>query len=192
MGVEIKTGCQVLSFEDKNNNVDVICHNPVLNNELVFKTNKLFICTNAFAQQLLPQIDVTPGRGQVLITKPIQGLRFKGIFHFEEGYYYFREYKGCILFGGGRNLDKETETTTQFELNKQIQQGLLDKLEQIILPDQAFEIDMQWSGIMAFGPTKKPIVLEHSEHVFIGVRMGGMGVAIGSEVGYTLSELHKV
>jgi glycine/D-amino acid oxidase-like deaminating enzyme len=189
MGVEIKSGCQVLSFEDKTNNVDVISYNPVFNNELIFKTNKLIICTNAFAQQLLPQIDVTPGRGQVLITKPIQGLKFQGIFHFEEGYYYFREYKGCILFGGGRNIDKQTETTTQFELNKQIQQGLWDKLEQIILPNQAFEIDMQWTGIMGFGPTKKPIVKQYSDNVYIGVRMGGMGVAIGSEVGFSLTEM---
>jgi len=189
MGVEIKTGCQVLSFLDTSNQVEIVCQNPVLKNELVLKAEKLFICTNAFAQQLLPQIDVTPGRGQVLITKPIQGLRFKGIFHFEEGYYYFREYKGCVLFGGGRNLDKETETTTKFELNQFIQQSLLDKLEQLILPNQAFEIDMQWSGIMAFGPTKKPIVMPHSENVYIGVRMGGMGVAIGSEVGFSLAEM---
>lgn len=189
LGVEIKTGCEVLSFHEKSNEVEIVCNNPVLKNEFIFKTNKLIICTNAFAKKLLPKADVTPGRGQVLITKPIPNLKFKGIFHFEEGYYYFREYKGCVLFGGGRNIDKQTEETTEFELNNQIQQSLIEKLQTIILSNQHFEIDMQWAGIMAFGPTKKPIIEQYSENVFVGVRMGGMGVAIGSEVGFSLAEM---
>ena len=189
MGVEIKTGCEVLSFNEHSNQVEIICNNPLLNNELILKSNKLFICTNAFAKKLLPQANVTPGRGQVLITKPIPDLKFKGIFHFEEGYYYFREYKGCILFGGGRNIDKQTEETTEFALNQAIQQSLIEKLQTIILPNQAFEIDLQWTGIMAFGPTKKPIIEPYSDKVFVGVRMGGMGVAIGSEVGFSLAEM---
>jgi len=189
MGVEIKTGCEVLSFNETSNQVEIICNNPVLNSELIFKANKLFICTNAFAKKLLPQANVTPGRGQVLITKPIPHLKFKGIFHFEEGYYYFREYKGCVLFGGGRNIDKQTEETTEFNLNQVIQQSLIEKLQTIILPNQDFKIDLQWTGIMAFGPTKKPIIAPYSENVWVGVRMGGMGVAIGSEVGYILSEM---
>ena len=189
MGVEIKTGCEVLSFNEHSNQVEIICNNPILKNELILKSNKLFICTNAFAKKLLPQANVTPGRGQVLITKPIPDLKFKGIFHFEEGYYYFREYKGCILFGGGRNIDKQTEETTEFALNQAIQQSLIEKLQTIILPNQAFEIDLQWTGIMAFGPTKKPIIEPYSDKVFVGVRMGGMGVAIGSEVGFSLAEM---
>lgn len=189
MGVEIKTGCEVLSFNEHSNQVEIICYNPILKNELILKSNKLFICTNAFAKKLLPQANVTPGRGQVLITKPIPDLKFKGIFHFEEGYYYFREYKGCVLFGGGRNIDKQTEETTEFELNRAIQQSLIEKLQTIILPNQAFEIDLQWTGIMAFGPTKKPIIEPYSDKVFVGVRMGGMGVAIGSEVGFSLAEM---
>jgi glycine/D-amino acid oxidase-like deaminating enzyme len=192
MGIEIKTGCEVLSFDEKINEVNIICNNPILKNELIFKANKLFICTNAFAKKLLPKADVTPGRGQVLITKPIPNLQFKGIFHFEEGYYYFREYKGCVLFGGGRNLDKQTEETTEFELNATIQQSLIEKLQTIILPNQHVEIDMQWTGVMAFGPSKKPIVEQYSDKIFVGVRMGGMGVAIGSEVGFSLAEMINI
>jgi glycine/D-amino acid oxidase-like deaminating enzyme len=74
-------------------------------------------------------------------------------------------------------------------LNQVIQQSLIEKLQTIILPNQDFEIDLQWTGIMAFGPTKKPIIAPYSENVWVGVRMGGMGVAIGSEVGYILSEM---
>lgn len=188
-GVEIKTGCEVISFADHQNAVEVVCKNPLSSDELVFKAKKLFICNNAFSKTLLPNEDVTPGRGQVLITKPIQDLPFRGIFHFDSGYYYFREYNGCVLFGGGRNQDFETENTTSFSLNEKIQKDLIQKLQAIILPLQPFEIDMQWSGIMAFGNTKKPVLKKYSENVIVGVRMGGMGIAIGSEVGFQLREM---
>jgi glycine/D-amino acid oxidase-like deaminating enzyme len=189
MGVEIKTGCRVQSFLDTGNGAEVVCLHPFAADEIVFKSKTLSICTNGFATQLLPAMDVVPGRGQVLITKPIAGLKLKGIFHFHEGYYYCREYKGCVLIGGGRNTDFEKETTMELALNESIQQNLVDQLRSFILPNQEFEIDMQWSGIMAFGQSKQPIIQQHSEHIFIGVRMGGMGIAIGSEVGFQLANL---
>jgi glycine/D-amino acid oxidase-like deaminating enzyme len=147
------------------------------------------ICTNAFTKQLLPEVDVIPGRGQVLITQPIPGLKIKGVFHFDKGYYYFREIDGRVLFGGGRNLDFETEQTTEFELNKLIQIDLEQKLADIILPGTHFQIAQRWTGIMAFGKTKYPIVKAFSPRVFGAFRMGGMGVALGTETARELSEI---
>jgi hypothetical protein len=40
---------------------------------------------------------------------------------------------------------------------------------------------------MGVGDTKKPIIRKQSNNVAFGVRMGGMGVAIGSIVGKELS-----
>lgn len=187
LGVEIKTGCTVSAFHEEESRVQVRCRNPLNQEDIDFFGKHLFICNNAFAKGLLPDADVTPGRGQVLMTHPIPGLPFKGIFHFEQGYYYFREYQGCVLFGGGRNKDFSTEATADFALNEPIQKELVYRLETMILPGRPFEIDLQWSGIMAFGKTKRPILYPHSNRVSVGVRMGGMGVAIGSEVGYQLS-----
>jgi hypothetical protein len=48
---------------------------------------------------------------------------------------------------------------------------------------------MEWSGIMAFGETKAPIVKHLSDKMVLGVRLGGMGVAIGSIVGEEVAEL---
>jgi glycine/D-amino acid oxidase-like deaminating enzyme len=44
---------------------------------------------------------------------------------------------------------------------------------------------------MAFGPDKQPIVQPHPTlpQVFLGVRMGGMGVAIGSMIGDSITDL---
>jgi glycine/D-amino acid oxidase-like deaminating enzyme len=50
-------------------------------------------------------------------------------------------------------------------------------------------IDMEWSGIMAFGEDKNPIIKKESDTIVVGAKLGGMGVAIGSQVGKQLAEL---
>ncbi len=150
---------------------------------------KLIICTNGFAKQFLPNEDISPARAQVIITKPIENLKFKGIYHFNEGYYYFRNIGDRVLFGGGRQLDIKGETTTKFATTTLIKGTLNSILKQNILPSTPFEIEHTWSGIMGVGSKKSPIVKQLSENVYCGVRLGGMGVAIGSLVGKELSLL---
>lgn len=147
----------------------------------------LIVCTNAFAKDHLP--DIKPARAQVLITKPIKDLSIRGTFHMEAGYYYFRNVGNRILFGGGRNLDFSGETTTSFETSELIQNKLEELLRTRILPHTTFETDYAWSGIMAVGSEKKPIIEKTNKNIAFGVRMGGMGVAIGASVGKKLSNL---
>ncbi len=125
----------------------------------------------------------------MLITKPIENLRIKGTFHLDKGYYYFRNVGDRLLFGGGRNLDFKAEETTELAQTKLIQNKLEELLKSTILPDTDVEIDQRWSGIMGVGSQKKPVVEQLSENVFCGVRLGGMGVAIGSLVGKELADL---
>ncbi len=187
LGIEIKTGCEVTGVEDSGSDVFVHCRNATGGETLTFKAAKAAVCTNAFSRRLYPALELQPGRGQVLVTAPIANLPFKGIFHFDKGYYYFRELEGRVLFGGGRNLDFEGERTTEFAFNETIRTALLEKLRNIILPGIAFEVTDWWTGIMAFGDTKFPIIKQHSKNVCMAVRMGGMGVAIGSEAGAQLA-----
>jgi gamma-glutamylputrescine oxidase len=189
LNIEIKTGCEVVEINDLGATAEIRCQQKRMEQTITFKCERVFICTNAFAKSLMPELEITPGRGQVLITKPILNLSFKGIFHWQQGYYYFRTYQNRVLFGGGRNLDFEKETSTKFELNDRIQNDLIVKLKHVILPNYAFEIEQQWAGIMAFGSTKQFILKKHSETICMGVRMNGMGIAIGSEVGFQLSNL---
>lgn len=146
-------------------------------------SKQVIVATNAFANELLNINDVKPARAQVLITKPISNLKLKGTFHYDEGYYYFRNIGDRILFGGGRNLDFEKETTTSFDLNPKIHKELDRLLKTMILPNQKFDVEHRWCGLMAVGSEKKPIVKKISPNVVCAVRMGGMGVAIGSLVG---------
>ena len=153
-----------------------------------FSTKKLLFATNGFAGQLTNG-NVKPARAQVLITAPIPNLDIKGTFHLDKGYYYFRNIGDRILFGGGRNLDIEGETTTEFGQTASIQNQLEKLLKEVILPNREFKIEHRWSGIMGIGSSKNPIVEQISEHVYCGVRLGGMGVAIGSLIGTELAEL---
>jgi len=154
-----------------------------------FKTGKLILATNAFASQLFPGLKVVPGRGQVLVTKPISGLKLKGTYHFDEGYYYFRNIDNRILFGGGRNLDFDSEATWEFGHTETVKQQLYTYLKDVILPGQDFEIDYWWSGIMGFGEDIHPIVKQIEPGIFCAVRCNGMGVAMGSLVGEEVAQL---
>lgn len=173
---------KVLHYEDKNECVEVFLE------DFSFTTKKLLFATNGFAAQLTNE-RVKPARAQVLITKPIENLAIKGTFHLDKGYYYFRNIDNRILIGGGRNLDFEGETTTTLGQTEMIQNRLESLLKEVILPQHDFEIDSRWSGIMGMGKSKNPIVEQLSQNVFCGVRLGGMGVAIGSLVGTELADL---
>lgn len=186
-GVKIINGTQVKRFEENEN--EVLIHVSSEEQRIAFKAKHFVICTNAFTRELLPEIDIQPGRGQVLITKPIEGLKPKGVFYFDDGYYYFRNIGNRILFGGGRNLDFETENTTEFALNSKIQLQLEYYLNEMILPGVDFEIEQRWAGIMAFGNDKTPYVQAISKRVFAGVRLNGMGVALAGCIGDELADM---
>lgn len=180
--IKIVNNCEVESFSDDNNTV------KIKTKMFEFSTSKLFIATNGFAYQLdIPQ--VKPARAQILITKPIPNLAIRGTFHLEQGYYYFRNIDDRILLGGGRQLDFKTEETSVLAQTELIQNSLEGLLKTVILPNTDFEIDCNWSGIMGVGEHKTPIVKQLFNNVFCGVRLGGMGVAIGSLVGKELADL---
>ncbi|PWH85065.1 NAD(P)/FAD-dependent oxidoreductase [Brumimicrobium oceani] len=181
-GIRILNNIAVEAFTENQNHVEI------KTSEITFKSNKLILASNGFARQLLKE-NVKPARAQVLITKPIENLHIKGTFHLDEGYYYFRNIDNRILLGGGRNLDFKTEETTEFGQTKIIQNELERILKEIVLPETNFEIDQRWSGIMGVGKQKKAIVKQLSDHVYCGVRLGGMGIAIGSLVGKELGEI---
>jgi len=183
LGVLVLNGCGILKIENENGYINLIT------SQANFKTRKVILATNAFANQLFPDLKVIPGRGQVLVTKPIPGLKLKGTYHFDEGYYYFRNIDDRVLFGGGRNLDFKAEETWDFGQTETVKNKLITYLKAVILPGQNFEIDYWWSGIMGFGEAISPIVKQVEPNIFCAVRCNGMGVAMGSLVGEEVAEL---
>ncbi|MFP4844511.1 NAD(P)/FAD-dependent oxidoreductase [Winogradskyella sp. PE311] len=183
-GIKILNSCEVSVIDDNDHSVNLKVNN------ITFSSSKVLISTNGFANQLIKE-KVVPARAQVLITKPIDDLPIKGTFHLDRGYYYFRNIDNRILLGGGRHLDFKGEETFEFGETKTIQNKLEELLKTTIIPNTQFEIDHRWSGIMGIGGQKTSVVKQLSNNVYCGVRLGGMGVAIGSLVGKELADLLK-
>ncbi len=184
MGVNVINGIGIKHLIEESNGVRIETTQGVS-----FSVARVVAATNGFARELMPALAVDPGRAQVLVTLPINNLRVKGTFHYDKGYYYFRNIGDRILFGGGRNLDFDSEKTTEFMLTDLVQHQLDHLLKTTILPDTHYEIDQRWSGIMGLGDVKTTIVKSISSRVFCAVRMGGMGVAIGAIVGEEAAEI---
>ena len=182
-GVEILNGFTVANIAKINEGW------KVLGKQTSIETKKLILCNNAFASKLLPELDVKPARAQVLITKPIKNLKIKGCFHMDRGYYYFRNVANRVLLGGGRNLDFKAEETFEMSTSVKIQEHLKALLKTKILPNQEFEIEHSWSGIMGMGNSKTTLLKQLDESLFCAIRLGGMGVALGTDVGQKVANL---
>lgn len=177
-GVSILTQVDVKKMQLLPDGVEIESNLP-----LTMHADQVLVCTNAFAKTLLPDLDILPARGQVLLTEPIEGLKIKGTFHFDEGFYYFRNLDNRLLLGGARNKFLTEEETFSAETSEHIQDELERFLREIVLPDVPYKIKMRWSGTMAIGKEKKPIVQKINERLFCAVRMSGMGVALAPQLG---------
>lgn len=183
MGVQVLCGIDVMGYTEKNNTIEIKTSLTALS------AKQLLLCTNAFTKSLIPEMDIIPNRGQVLITAPIDGLKLKGTFHFDQGYYYFRNVGNRLLLGGARNIAFEQENTTEMQTTENIQTVLKDFIKKYLLPSTDFTITDQWSGIMAMGTEKSPIVKAISNNVFCCVRMSGMGVALAPFVSAEIAKM---
>ena len=185
MGVNVlnNLGIHSIEYGDK-----IVLHT---NQQINLSTNQLLLCTNAFAKELVPELDIIPARGQVLVTSPIEDLPFKGTFHSDEGFYYFRNLGNKVLLGGARNKAFDAESTSQLQTSDFIQQELERYLNEVVLPNfrGQYAIEHRWAGIMAFGKEKEPIVKQLASNVFCAVRMSGMGVALAPVVAKQIAEM---
>jgi len=185
-GVMLLTGAEVSAVQEEENSVLLTVKTGA--GGVFFKTPRLGVCTNGFAQKLFPDAGIKPGRGQVLITEPIPDLKLRGTFHYDRGYFYFRDHEERLVLGGGRQLDYEGETTTEFALTTQITEALDHLLQGVLLPGRKVKIAHRWAGIMGFGNNKKYILKQDSPHVWWGFGLNGMGVALGNILGAELAE----
>jgi gamma-glutamylputrescine oxidase len=184
LGVQVFTGAEVERYEMQNNIIQVI-----MKDVAPLSCRQLLLCTNAFAKEMLKTEDIVPARGQVLMTSAIPHLSLKGTFHFDRGFYYFRNLGNHVMVGGARNKSIETENTTSFVTTGLIQKELELFLKTHILPGTEYEITDRWAGIMGMGKEKTPLVKELEPGVFCAVRMGGMGVALAPLMAEWVAEM---
>jgi glycine/D-amino acid oxidase-like deaminating enzyme len=183
-GVSILTQVDVKKMQVLPDRVEIESNLP-----LTMYAEQVLVCTNAFAKTLLPDLDISPARGQILLTEPIDRLKIKGTFHYDEGFYYFRNLDNRLLLGGARNKFLTEEETFSAGTSEHVQDELERFLQEIVLPDILYKINMRWSGTMAIGKEKKPIVQKINERLFCAVRMSGMGVALAPQVGKRVADM---
>jgi glycine/D-amino acid oxidase-like deaminating enzyme len=145
----------------------------------------ILVANNGLARQLLAQSgaevpDVQPVRNRVLVTHPIPGWQAPGTYHADRGYLYAREVEGRLLIGGGRHwelgaMDLEAE--------------LLRWAETVWPATRGAKIAFRWDGYLGIGGEREPIVTTWMPGIHIAVRLGGMGVAIGTDLGRELAAL---
>ncbi|KXB96996.1 MAG: hypothetical protein AA908_09105 [Chlorobi bacterium NICIL-2] len=186
-GALVLCGTPVERIETEQRAVTLIARSPSAG-ELRFRSSAAAVATNALAPALGNCVHATPGRGQVLIPEPLDQLPWDGVFHFDEGYFYFRNVGTRILFGGGRNLDFEGETTDELAITERIQAQLEEYLRSVIVPGATVRIAQRWAGIMGFREPALPAIAWCSERVLQAFGCNGMGVALGSLVARDAAE----
>ena len=160
-----------------------------LSEDVCLEANQVLLATNAFAAELAPQLNIRPGRGQVLVTEPLPQVHLPGTFHYDHGYTYFRQLPDSrILLGGGRQLDFPAEETTQPGLTDPVQAYLETLLREVIAPGRQPRIDYRWSGVMGFGSALAPLIDWVQPGVLAAVRCNGMGVALGAGMGWQAAQ----
>lgn len=174
-GVDIKWGSNVQNV----NREGIIS----ISNGLKIQAHNIMFAANGFVRNLVPDLEIKPARGFVMVTNQQKSLPWKGIFHHDRGYIYFRNVGNRLLIGGARNLDKEVEQTDRFGTNETIKAHLQEFVSQTLKIEESWTIDFEWSGIMGFSSTKTPIVKQLDQNRFVAAGLSGMGIAIGMEVG---------
>ena len=182
-GVSIHRGFEVQSIIENQSQVTL-----KLKHLGSIKASKVVVATNALTRRLFFTEAVVPARNQVLVTNPCNH-NLSGTYHMDAGYVYLRDIGDRILIGGARNFFP-SECTDQHGINEDNITFLKSILEEKIVPQVgAIEVDFKWSGIIAPKPSKFPIVKKYSDRVTLGVRLGGMGVAIGMKIGEEVATL---
>jgi len=183
-GVNILYGIQVTGFEKNGSRV-----NLQTNKQINLSAKQVLFSTNAFTNELVPELKITPARGQVIVTSPIPGLAMKGTFHYDEGFYYWRNLGDRILIGGARNSAFKEEQTIDLSGSETVKHALETFLENHVDPSYQYKIEHHWSGIMAFTPDKKPFTGRVADGVFASIACNGIGVALTPVVAEKVADL---
>ena len=161
----------------------------VISGRATVTCKNVFVATNAYTGQLLPQFadQVTPMRGQIYVTEPAPLiLERSGSAHY--GYYYFQQIPepsqpgyGRWLMGGARHTHFETENGHYEEEPTAEIQAHLEDFTARHFPELAHvPIAHRWAGTMGFTDTALPLIgqLPEMPRVTYCVGFTGHGMAL--------------
>ena len=172
LGVEYRSGVEVKQVES----------GRLLGLDFELPCRKILVANNAFAHAWLPE-QVKAARAQVWVSEVLARPFAEGTFHHKDGYNYFRGHAGRLILGGGRHIALEEETTFSTENSEQIKQYLMGELLPKLFRNNPPKMVESWAGTMGIGISKKPRIGLWKPGVWTAIRMGGMGIALGTLAG---------
>jgi glycine/D-amino acid oxidase-like deaminating enzyme len=117
------------------------------------------LATDGYTRGLLPELDaaVSPTRGQVLVTEPLQRLDYPRPHYARHGYDYWQQTPDRrLVLGGRRDTSLETEFTGEEGTTRTVQ-AALDAFA-VELVGLAPTIEQRWSGIWGTTADDLPLV----------------------------------
>lgn len=142
-----------------------------------FDVPRVMLATNALAAQWV-DVDVAPVDNHVLVSHPLSDLALRHTVHHDRGYVYARPVGDRVLLGGGRQWGLDAAQTV----------ARLTAWGRTHLHPE-FAPAHHWVGQLGVGTDRWPVVKTAQPRLHIAVRLGGMGVAIGTEMGLRLADL---
>lgn len=158
---------------------------------------KLILATNAWLPEMGARAGfawlttcVTPTRGQMVATEPLNEIVFPCPCSADHGYQYWRQVDGCLLVGGWRNRSFATENVLDETPGAEVQ-GQLDTFVHETLNLPGVRITTRWAGVMAYSSDALPLIgkLPGSYHCSLSAGYSGHGNAYAVAAAHLLSEL---
>jgi gamma-glutamylputrescine oxidase len=143
----------------------------------------VILATNAYTSRLLPEVPLTPTRGQVVATAPLDRVIVPFPMYANYGYQYWRQtVDGRLVVGGWRDMDLLAEVGLEERGNSIIQRHLEDFVRTVA---GGVAIEYSWSGIMAFTPDEFPLVgaVPDNPGLYIAAGYSGHGVSMAFTCG---------
>jgi gamma-glutamylputrescine oxidase len=147
---------------------------------------QVVVATDGYTAGLLPELDaaVTPTRGQVIASEPLERRLFPCPHYARHGYDYWQQTPdGRIVAGGFRDRALEEEQTAVEETTPLIQ-GHLERFVAELLGEQP-AIAYRWAGIFGTTEDRLPLVgrMPERENVWVSVGYSGHGNVMGLACG---------
>ena len=148
-------------------------------------TRRIIFATNGYRDLARPEVDLQRVKNQVYLTSEWPH-ELPGTYHASQGFIYFRKVGQRILIGGARHLDSSTSLEY---FNQEIEDYLMGFLHRHLPESSGLRITRKWIGYLGVGESKYPVISKIGVGEYAAVRLGGMGVAIGAEVGKKVAQL---
>jgi gamma-glutamylputrescine oxidase len=150
------------------------------------EADHVVLATDGYTQGLLSELDaaVTPTRGQVLVTEPLERRLFLCPHYARHGYDYWQQtQEGRLVAGGFRDKALDHEHTADEQVTPLIQ-GHLERFVKELL-SEAPQIAHRWAGIFGTTEDRLPLVgaVPGHDRVWVSCGYSGHGNVLGLACG---------